>query len=179
MCSVCVRAQARVRVLDHSQSSASMRVSNGCPLPVQRLCQVPAGSIPHNCIFPLAMAALALVWSCAVEQEGLERALGTGQGMGCGNPGISHSSRPLLIHCLHERQQWPPSPYADAMSGLSRQPLPHCGAVSGSKQGQTRHSAQAGACWVGQTGQSSGQFQSTSSVLFWEQASMHPLLKGV
>ena len=54
-----------------------------------------------------------------LEQEGLEWVFGMGWGAGWGGPIVSQSSRPLLIGCLHEHQQWLPSPCSDAVLGLS------------------------------------------------------------
>lgn len=55
---VCVRTQVLFRVLDHSQSTASVSISNGCPHRVKEICEIQAGSVPYNCMFLLAMTAL-------------------------------------------------------------------------------------------------------------------------
>ena len=67
-----------------SRSVASMGASSDHPHPVTMPCWVRVGSILHNCALPLVPSALVRVWSCATEQEGLERTLGSGWGSGWG-----------------------------------------------------------------------------------------------
>ena len=122
-----------------------------------------------------------------LEQEGLLWALGVGRGMSCGSPGLSQSSRPLLLCCLHKCQQWPLLPHSDAILGVSQlcpsqlhTPLSHYSRCSSVELCHGARVARVGARlrlvlvlgWLWETGQSSGQFQSASCTLFWELASV-------
>lgn len=80
MCLVWVRAHvelfpALVKAF-HTISTAPVSTSSGCHDCIQMMRWIRAGSVSFNCSLSLAMSAIALVWGCSVEQEGLERWLG-------------------------------------------------------------------------------------------------------
>ena len=87
--------------LDLMQTQVTYILSNGHPHPVQMPCQIRAGFVPQKHALLLATAALTLVWSYTMEQEGLEWAAGVGWGtcwVSLGNPArVPGSFNPLPL----------------------------------------------------------------------------------
>lgn len=76
-----VLVPAPVRALNSSHSSVSGTNHNACPLPIQVLCWIKAGSVLHNCVLSSAISDFVLV-------ESFIRARGVGVGVQRG-PGVS------------------------------------------------------------------------------------------